>query len=72
MADLQACVDALLTRAHGDPATVAIGLEVPRGALVELLVERGFAVYAINPKQMTGSAIASRRRGPRMIGATRW
>jgi transposase len=50
--DLQAFVEALLTRAHGDPATVAIGIEVPRGALVELLVERGFAVYAINPKQM--------------------
>lgn len=52
VADLQAFVDALLTRTHGDPATVAIGIEVPRGALVELLVERGFAVYAINPKQM--------------------
>jgi transposase len=52
VADLQALVDALLTRAHGDPATVAIGIEVPRGALVDLLVERGFAVYAINPKQM--------------------
>lgn len=52
VADLQAFVDALLRRAHGDPATVAIGIEVPRGALVELLVERGFAVYAINPKQM--------------------
>ena len=25
---------------------------MPRGALVELLVERGFAVYAINPKQL--------------------
>ena len=52
VADLQAFVEALLTRAHGDPAAVAIGIEVPRGALVELLVERGFAVYAINPKQM--------------------
>ena len=50
--DLQAFVDALLTRANGDPTTVAIGIEVPRGALVELLVERGFHVYAINPKQM--------------------
>jgi len=49
---LQAFVDALLARAQGDPATVAIGIEVPRGALVELLVERGFAVYAINPKQL--------------------
>lgn len=49
---LQAFVDALLARSHGDPTTVAIGIEVPRGALVELLVERGFAVYAINPKQL--------------------
>jgi len=51
-ADLQAFVDALLVRAHGDAATVAIAIEVPRGALVELFVERGFAVYAINPKQL--------------------
>src|SRR5918995_3736573 len=50
--DLQAFVDALLARAGGDATTVAVGIEVPRGALVELLVERGFAVYAINPKQM--------------------
>ncbi len=49
---LQALVDALVERAAGEPARVAIGLEVPRGALVELLVERGFAVYAINPKQL--------------------
>ena len=50
--DLQAFIDALLARAGGDATTVAVGIEVPRGALVELLVERGFAVYAINPKQM--------------------
>lgn len=49
---LQAFIDALLTRAQGDPACVAIGIEVPRGALVELCVERGFSVYAINPKQV--------------------
>jgi transposase len=49
---LQAFVDALVERAGGDPARVAIGIEVPRGALVELLVERGFLVYAINPKQL--------------------
>ena len=51
-AALQAFVDALRDRAHGDAHTVAIGIEVPRGALVEWLVERGFAVYAINPKQL--------------------
>jgi transposase len=49
---LQAFVDALLERANGDASRVAVGIEVPRGALVELLVERGFAVYAINPKQL--------------------
>lgn len=49
---LQAFVDALLDRAQGQPSRVALGIEVPRGALVELCVERGVAVYAINPKQV--------------------
>jgi transposase len=49
---LRTFVDALVKRADGDPARIAIGIEVPRGALVELFVERGFAVYAINPKQV--------------------
>lgn len=49
---LQAFVDALRARAEGDPAMVAIAIEVPRGAVVELFVERGFSVYAINPKQL--------------------
>jgi transposase len=51
-AGLHAFMDALQERAHGDHARVAIGIEVPRGALVELCVERGFTVHAINPKQM--------------------
>ena len=38
--------------AGGDPEQVAIAIEVPRGAVVETLVERGFQVYAINPKQL--------------------
>jgi transposase len=49
---LQGLVDALSARAAGDPSQVAIAIETPRGAVVELLVERGFAVYAINPKQL--------------------
>ena len=49
---LQAFVDGLVERTGGQPSRVAIGIEVPRGALVELLVERGVAVYAINPKQL--------------------
>jgi transposase len=49
---LQALVEALLRRAGGDPTRLAIGIEVPRGAVVELCVERGLPVYAINPKQV--------------------
>lgn len=49
---LQTFVEGLLTRADGDASRIAIGIEVPRGALVELCVERGLAVYAINPKQV--------------------
>jgi len=36
----------------GEPATVAVAIEVPRGALVESLYERGFAAFTINPKQL--------------------
>lgn len=38
--------------AAGEPSRVAVAIEVPRGAVVDALVERGFHVYAINPKQL--------------------
>ena len=42
-----------LGRHTGDvPGDLAVGIETPRGALVETLIERGFAVFSINPKQM--------------------
>ena len=34
------------------PETVAVALEAPRGAVVEALLERGYAVFSINPKQV--------------------
>lgn len=37
---------------EGDPGRVGIAIEVPRGAMVESLVERGYAVYSVNPKQL--------------------
>jgi len=49
---LAAFVDAVIARAEGQPERVAVALEVPRGALVELMIERGLAVWAINPKQL--------------------
>jgi transposase len=36
----------------GSPSQVYIAIEVPHGPVVETLIERGFTVHAINPKQM--------------------
>src|SRR4051794_33461329 len=38
--------------AAGDPGSVAVAIEVPHGPVVDALLDRGFAVYAINPKQL--------------------
>lgn len=38
--------------AGGEPGRAAIAIEIPRGAVVETLVEHGFHLYAINPKQL--------------------
>lgn len=34
------------------PEQIAIGIETPTGPVVEALLERGFAVFSINPKQL--------------------
>jgi hypothetical protein len=31
---------------------VAVGIEVPHGPVVDSLIDRGFVVHAINPKQL--------------------
>ena len=36
----------------GEAAAVAVGIEVPHGPVVDSLVDRGFVVHAINPKQL--------------------
>jgi transposase len=35
-----------------EPSQLAVAIEVPRGTIVETLVEQGFAVFSINPKQL--------------------
>lgn len=35
-----------------EPALIAVSIETPRGAVVEMLMERGFAVFHLNPKQL--------------------
>ena len=36
----------------GDVSTVAVAIAVPHGPVVDVLLDRGFAVYSINPKQL--------------------
>jgi transposase len=52
VAGLDGLVARLLELANGRLEDIAVGIEVPRGPVVELLVERGFHVYSINPKQL--------------------
>src|SRR2546430_14530320 len=42
----------LWTLSVGQPQRGSVAIEVPRGAIVEGLLERGFHVFAINPKQL--------------------
>lgn len=50
-AGLAALADWLVAVA-GTPEAVAVAIETPRGPVVESLMERGFAVHSINPKQL--------------------
>ena len=34
------------------PEAIAVAIETPRGVLVDTLIERGFPVFAVNPKQL--------------------
>ena len=45
-------LDWLTRLCESQPERVAVSIEIPRGAIVESLVERGFHVYSINPKQL--------------------
>src|SRR6266571_6670840 len=42
----------LWTLSVGQPQRVSVAIEVPRGAIVEGLLERGFHVFALHPKQL--------------------
>lgn len=49
---VSAWLDSLEASISREPQRVAVAIEVPRGPLVEALLERTFAVFAINPKQL--------------------
>jgi transposase len=49
---LRQLVDHLTQLARGAVERVAVSIERPHGAVVETMLERGFAVFSLNPKQL--------------------
>jgi transposase len=44
--------DWLIAKSGAPQARIGVAIETPHGPIVETLLERGFAVFAINPKQL--------------------
>jgi transposase len=44
--------DWLIAKSGAPPARIGVAIETPHGPIVETLLERGFVVFAINPKQL--------------------
>ena len=42
----------LLQQTSDSASALAAAIEIPRGAIVETLLEHGFTVFSINPKQL--------------------
>ena len=42
----------ICARTQGNAADIPVAIEVPHGPVVETLMDRGFPVYSINPKQL--------------------
>jgi hypothetical protein len=44
--------DWLVATTNGTPDAILVAIEVPHGPVVDTLIERGFSVHSINPKQV--------------------
>ncbi len=51
-AELAEFCDGLIAKTGAPPGRIGVAIETPHGPIVEMLLERGFAVFAINPKQL--------------------
>jgi transposase len=51
-AGLAELCDWLLAKTQAAPGQIAVAIETPHGPVVEMLLEHGFVVFAINPKQL--------------------
>lgn len=51
-AEVHDAIQWILAVTGAAPAAIAVAIETPRGVLVDTLLEYGFALFAINPKQL--------------------
>jgi len=51
-AGLTALADDLIALAPTEPGRIGVALEIPRGAIVDTLLERGLHVFSLNPKKL--------------------
>ncbi len=49
---IEAPCDWLIARTGATPELIGVAIEMTQGPVVEALLERGFCVYAVNPKQL--------------------
>lgn len=49
---LSRLADEIIAMAGGDASSVAVAIETPRGPIVSTFLERGMAVFSVNPKQL--------------------
>jgi transposase len=47
-----ACADWLLRTTGAEPAAIAVAIETTHGPAVDALIDRGFRVFSVNPKQL--------------------
>jgi hypothetical protein len=49
---LTALADELTALAPAEPGRIAVAIEVPRGAIVDTLLDRGMHIFSLNPKPL--------------------
>ena len=81
-AGIEELCDWLIARTGATPEVIGVAIEMTHGPVVEALLERGFCVYGINPKQLDrfrdrftvagAKSLPSRKRGTTGATLTCW
>ena len=70
-AGIEELCDWLIARTGATPEVIGVAIEMTRSPIVEALLERGFCVYGINPKQLDRFTVAGAkddRRDAHVLG----